>query len=206
MKKHHVAAVVILTIGLVVGANATIFTALNAILLRNLPVAQPDRLFRIAAVTPRGETREDVSYGDFVAMRDAYPSIAAFSGTRGTLGIEFVSDDFFRVIGAQLARGAPGVVISRDLEQRMFGGNALGPTPRRVMREIVFETLPLAIPAAIVAYVIATLGSRLYLARIPMQSRPPLDLAPDARVALFTLLLSVAAVFCAALVAAFYAR
>src|SRR5436190_1168884 len=344
MKKHHVAAVVILTIGLVVGANATIFTALNAILLRNLPVAQPDRLFRIAAVTPRGETREDVSYGDFVAMRDAYPSIAAFSGTRGTLGIEFVSDDFFRVIGAQLARGAPGVVISRDLEQRMFGGNALGrtleiegkretitgiaagafrgtnfaapvdvwlpldrsdanaavrvigrltngatlagvqetltralpdhkriariragaeramliqpgapraisialaialalmmmaalvaaasvlgvlfariavrrrdlairvalgATPRRVMREIVFETLPLAIPAAIVAYVIATLGSRLYLARIPMQSRPPLDLAPDARVALFTLLLSVAAVFCAALVAAFYAR
>jgi putative ABC transport system permease protein len=344
MKKHQVAAVVILTIGLVVGADATIFTALNAILLRDLPVAHPERLFRIAAVTPRGETREDFSYGDFVAMRDAYASIAAFSSTRADAGIEFVSDDFFPVIGARLARGTSGVVISSDLERRMFGGNALGrtieiqgrretitgiaagafrgtnfaapadvwlpldrrdanasvrvigrlannatlvsvqetltralpdhkriarvragaeramliqpgapraisialtialalmamaalvaaanvlgvffariavrrrdlairvalgATPRRVMREIVLEALPLSIPAAIVAYIVATLGSRVYLARIPMQSRPPLDLAPDARVALFTLLLSVAAVFCAALIAAFYAR
>lgn len=344
MRKHQVAAVVILTIGLVVGADATIFTALNAILIRDLPVAHPEQLFRIAAVTPRGETREDFSYGDFVAMRDAYPSIAAFSGTRGTVGIEFVSDDFFGVIGARLSRGTIGVVISSDLERRMFGGNALGrtielqgkretitgitagafrgtnfaapadvwmpldrrdvnasvrvigrltdgatlagvqemltralpdhkriarvragaeramliqpgapraisialtialalmamaalvaaanvlgilfariavrrrdlairvalgATPRRVMTEIVLEALPLSIPAAVVAYIVATLGSRVYLARIPMQSRPPLDLAPDARVAFFTLFLSAAAVFCAAMIAAFYAR
>ncbi len=328
-------AVIILTIGLVVGVDATIFSALNAILLKPLPVAQPEQLFRIAAVNPRGETREDVSHAEFVAMRDAYPSLAAFSSQRGT---EFVSENFFDVVGARLARGTTGLVISADLERRMFDGDALGrtieidgkrqtitgiaaapfrgtnfaapadiwlpldrsmtvrvigrltdgatlvgvqetlsrvlpdrqrvragaeramliqpgaprsitvattialalmalaalvaaaniigilfariavrrrdlairvalgATPGRVMRELVLETIPLAIPAAILAYFIAILGSRVYLARIPMQSRPPIDMSPDLRVALFAFALSIAAVFCASLIAALYAR
>jgi len=350
------ALVVILTIGLVVGADATIFTALNAVLLRALPVPEPERLVRVAAITPRGETREDVPYGDFVALRDAstQAALAAFSRTQITaidpvsrrvesIGAERVSDDFFDVLGAPLARGTRGVVISRALEQRMFGGDALGraiqihgrtetitgvaqepfrgtnlaaqsdlwlpldrdpsanvrligrlrdgatqlaaqetltralpdrrriarvrvgseramliqpgapravaialtiaialmtlaalvaaanvigvlfariamrrrdlairvalgATPRTLMREILLETMPLAIPAAIVAYVIATFGSRLYFARVPLQTRPPIDLAPDARVALFTFALSAAAVFCAAIAGALYAR
>jgi putative ABC transport system permease protein len=378
MKSKRVSLVVILTIGLVVGADATIFTALNAFLLRPLPVSEPSRLFRAAAVSPRGETREDFSYGDFVALRDAFPSLAAFSGTRATainpqsrriesVGTEMVSDRFFSILGAQLARGSEGVVISAGLERRMFGGDALGraieiqgkretitgvaagafrgtnfanptdvwlpldrapverwasahrtgagglkpaappledaarvrligrlpngatlaaaqetltralpdrrriarvragaeramliqpgapgavsaaaiiaitlmalaslvaaanvvgvlfarlatrrrdlairvalgATPRRVMREIVLETIPLAIPAAILAYIVATLGSRFYLAGIPMQSRPAIEVSPDARVALFTFALSAAAVFCAAMLAALYAR
>jgi hypothetical protein len=355
MKSRRVSLVVILTIGLVVGADATIFTALNAFLLRPLPVSEPSRLFRAAAVSPRGETREDFSYGDFAALRDAFPSLAAFSGTRATainpqsrrvesVGTELVSDRFFAILGAQLARGGEGVVVSADLERRMFGGDALGraieiqgkretitgvaagafrgtnfanptdvwlpldrrddaarvrligrlpngvtlaaaqetltgalpdrrriarvragaeramliqpgapgavsaasiiaitlmalaalvaaanvvgvlfarlatrrrdlairvalgATPRRVMREIVLETLPLAIPAAILAYIVATLGSRFYLAGIPMQSRPAIEVSPDARVALFTFALSAAAVFCAAMLAALYAR
>ncbi|HJQ41185.1 MAG TPA: FtsX-like permease family protein [Thermoanaerobaculia bacterium] len=327
--------VIILTIGLVVGADATIFSALNAILLKPLPVAQPEQLFRLAAVNSRGETREDVSYADFVALRDAYPSLAAFTSRGNT---ELVSDNFFDVLGAKLARGTTGVVISAELERRLFNGDALGrtieidgkretvtgiaaapfrgtnfaapadvwipldrstnvrvmgrlagdatlvsvqetlsrvlpdkqrvragaerpmliqpgaprtvtfaitiamtlmalaalvaaaniigilfariavrrrdlairvalgATPARVMRELVLETIPLAIPAAILAYVIAILGSRVYLARIPMQSRPPIDMTPDFRVALFAFAMSVAAVFCASLIAALYAR
>jgi len=355
MKSRRVSLVIILTIGLVVGADATIFTALNAFLLRPLPVSEPSRLFRAAAVSPRGETREDFSYGDFVALRDAFPSLAAFSGTRATaidpqsrrvesVGTEMVSDRFFSILGAQLARGSEGVVVSAGLERSMFGGDALGraieiqgkretitgiaagafrgtnfanptdvwlpldrrddaarvrligrlpngvtlaaaqetltralpdrrriarvragaeramliqpgapgavsaaviiaitlmalaalvaaanvvgvlfarlatrrrdlairvalgATPRRVMREIVLETIPLAIPAAILAYIVATLGSRVYLAGIPMQSRPAIEVSPDARVALFTFALSAAAVFCAAMLAALYAR
>jgi len=357
------ALVVILTIGLVVGVDATIFTALNAVLLRELPVPEPERLVRVAAITPRGETREDLPYGDFVALRDASTqvSLAAFSRTQVTavdpvtrrvesIGAERVSDDFFDVLGAPLARGTRGVVVSRELELRMFAGDApgraiqihgrtetitgvakepfrgtnlaapadlwlplervipsavegppnvriigrlrpgatvwtaaaslplskaaarpphsrwrigseramliqpgapravaialaiaialmtlaalvaaanvigvlfariamrrrdlairvaLGATPRTLMREILLETMPLAIPAALLAYAIAAIGSRFFFAGLPLQTRPPIDLAPDARVALFTLALSAAAVFCAALAGALYAR
>jgi predicted permease len=346
------AFIVVLTIGLVVGVDATIFTALNAVVLRDLPVPGADRLVRIAAVLPRGETREELPYADFVSLRDASERVqtAAFSSMRSSvtharetrsLGIETVSGNFFEVLGAPLGRGTSEVVISRELERLWFAGNALGrplvvqgrthtitgiagarfrgtnlaapadvwlplegtgnvrligrlgdgvslaeaqaaltaalpdrnriarvrvgseramlispeapravsvalsialglvalsalvaaanvvgilfarvamrrrdlgirvalgATPGTLMREIVAETMPLAIPSALVAWLVAAYGSRVYMARMPMHNRPAFDFSPDARVALFVTLLSAAAVFFAAVAAAIYAR
>ncbi len=42
------AAVVILTLGLGIGANAAIFGVINSLLLRPLPVADPHRLFSVS--------------------------------------------------------------------------------------------------------------------------------------------------------------
>ena len=47
--------VAILSLALGIGANTAIFTLVNALLLRNLPVSQPERLVQLVAVRPDGK-------------------------------------------------------------------------------------------------------------------------------------------------------
>ncbi|HKN76459.1 MAG TPA: hypothetical protein VJW94_14865, partial [Candidatus Acidoferrum sp.] len=44
--------VAILSLALGIGANTAIFTLINALLLRDLPVRNPERLVQLAAVRP----------------------------------------------------------------------------------------------------------------------------------------------------------
>jgi len=48
------AVVTVLTLALGIGANAAIFTVLNALVLRNLPVSHPDRLVEVAPIYRNG--------------------------------------------------------------------------------------------------------------------------------------------------------
>jgi predicted permease len=50
------AVVTVLTLALGIGANAAIFSVLNALVLRNLPVWRPDRLVEVAAIYRNGAT------------------------------------------------------------------------------------------------------------------------------------------------------
>jgi predicted permease len=52
LKSPGFAAVAILSLALGIGANTAIFTLINAVLLRDLPVQQPERLIRLRAVRP----------------------------------------------------------------------------------------------------------------------------------------------------------
>jgi len=47
--------VAILSLALGIGANTAIFTLINALLLRNLPVHQPERLVQLVAIRPDGK-------------------------------------------------------------------------------------------------------------------------------------------------------
>src|SRR5258708_23155243 len=47
--------VAILSLALGIGANTAIFTLINALLLRNLPVRQPERLVQLVAIRPDGK-------------------------------------------------------------------------------------------------------------------------------------------------------
>ncbi len=142
-----VAVVSVLALG--IGANTAIFTIVNAVLLRPLPVEEPDRLMRIFTRTPGGRLFE-LSPGKFYDwQRDAqsfegmamYPCCGlrelALSGTGAarTVSATAVTAGFFEIVRARPALGrvfrqeedTPGgkyvVVLSDRFWRTEFGGN-----------------------------------------------------------------------------------
>jgi putative ABC transport system permease protein len=77
----------IATIALGIGATASIFSVLHAVLLRPLPYPEPDRLVRIGELTPQGQefATSPPNLLDFRERSATLASIGAFTGTRLTL-------------------------------------------------------------------------------------------------------------------------
>lgn len=142
------AAVVVLTLGLAIGVNSTIFSVLNGVLLRPLDYADPDRLVvaweRNQAL---GQDRAQVSsatYLDWRSQTTTFESLAIwrFKGFTLQTGAEAerlttvdVSPRLFTVLGATPVLGrvftdeeeVPGaprtVVLSHAAWMRRFGGD-----------------------------------------------------------------------------------
>ncbi|MQA91995.1 MAG: FtsX-like permease family protein [Gemmatimonas sp.] len=105
-------AVVLVTLALGIGANSSIFSVVNAVLLRPLPFAEPDRLVMLYTGYPDDETRYPLSPPDFMSFHDdgrSFAGVAAASGGIATLTgnseprqveIAEVSDGFFEMMGA----------------------------------------------------------------------------------------------------------
>jgi predicted permease len=123
-KSPGFAALVVLALALGIGANATIFTLINQILLQPLPVRDPERLVVIEAPGPySGSTHSQsaaltpLSHAMFVGLRDrtevfagvlahcrATVHLASGSETESVEG-DLVSGSFFEVLGLQPAAG-----------------------------------------------------------------------------------------------------
>jgi predicted permease len=150
------ALIAMLTIALGVGANSAIFSVVNAVLLRPLPVESPDHLVEIYSQEGDEEpvTQSYLDYLDIRARDDLFSGVTAytldfFSVSLGPepevmLG-ESVSADYFQVLGVPPALGrafipgeddAPGApavtVISHAFWQRRFASDpeVLGQTFR----------------------------------------------------------------------------
>src|SRR5687767_15309926 len=83
-KKPLFAAVAVLTLALGIGANAAIFTVVNAVLLRPLPYPQPDRLMMLWTYNPRQGFDKDVgTYPNFQDWKRASGSFDRMSGFFG---------------------------------------------------------------------------------------------------------------------------
>jgi macrolide transport system ATP-binding/permease protein len=143
--------VVVLSLSIGIGANTALFSVLNAVLLKSLPVAHPEELYALSNPLSRSSVKNIFSYPMFERMRNvtgqngmaAMSRIAdtrvAFDGDRETApgAVQLVSGEFFalaglapalgRLIGPDDNRtggGQPVAVISHDLWQRRFGGSA----------------------------------------------------------------------------------
>jgi putative ABC transport system permease protein len=145
-----VTAVAVLSLALGIGANTAIFSLVNSLILRTLPVADPQRLVILSGPRNSG-VRPAFSYATFDQIRrhgPAFDGALAYSNCCGqaTLMIRgesqpvdrfFVSGDFFGTLGVSplIGRlltpaddvpgggpGGPAAVISYKLWQERFGG------------------------------------------------------------------------------------
>jgi macrolide transport system ATP-binding/permease protein len=148
------AAVISLALG--IGPNTIIFSLVNALLLRPLPVDQPDRLARVFRVDEHSPYHS-LSYPDYLDYRDrqqTFTGLTACQRIMMSLSIDgqptavlgaVVSANFFPLLGVQASLGRtftpeedqgagrnPVAVISYNLWQRRFSADPamLGKTLR----------------------------------------------------------------------------
>jgi putative ABC transport system permease protein len=149
LKNPGFTLIVLLTLALGIGANTAVFSAVNAVMLRQLPFANPDRLVRLNESNPeRGWPTFSVSQPNFLdwrARNQTFEALAATIGENFNLNaggeIEVVQGasvtaDFLPVLGVTPALGRnflpeedrPGgntrvALVTHGFWQRRFGGD-----------------------------------------------------------------------------------
>lgn len=136
------AAGVVAVLALAIGANTAMFALVHAILIRPLPLADPDRLLTFTIVRP-GTDRQPLSLPDLDDFKrssrtlDGLVSMFGWSanltgrGDAERLTAMRVSADYFDLTGTQVQLGRPlapdderrpSALISHGIWQRRFGG------------------------------------------------------------------------------------
>ena len=167
---------VVLTLALGIGANTTVFTVINTLILNPLPVADPSGLAAISG----GETKNNSKSGaptpmsyadlkDYQARNEVFHSLAGYTSPRGitwqagtaSQGMfgELVTGDYFSTLGLRAAKGrffspeedsAPGAhavaVINYGTWQARFGGAADIVGKTLRLNNIVFTVIGVAPP------------------------------------------------------------
>jgi predicted permease len=159
-------AVVILTLALGIGANTAIFSVVNAVLLKSLPVQKPEELVVVKYSDPQsGRLNEDFSYPMYQAIRDkntCFAGVLARSGLDLNVGYggqseqlygELVSGNYFTALGVRpwLGRlfaddddrvpgGHPVAVLGYGYWQRRFGSD-----PSIVGKQIILNAKPMTV-------------------------------------------------------------
>ena len=143
------AAAAIASLALGIGLNVALFSIVNAVLLRDTPVADPERLVEIYSGLSKDYPQLTTSYPDLLAIRRGASALAGVAGNAYVRGIvspggrpslatgEAVTDNYFDVLGIHPALGrgfrpdesiAPGasavIVLSHGFWQRNLGSRA----------------------------------------------------------------------------------
>lgn len=142
-------AVAVLTLALGIGANAAIFSVLDAVVLKPLPYPQADRLALIwTDFKAAGQARVPFSGPDMADLKQrsrvfrdvggTWVGSIAFTGSAEPeqIKVGFVTDNFLSILGAHPAEGrlfvpldnvkgaAPTIILSDGLWRRRFGAGS----------------------------------------------------------------------------------
>jgi len=157
-KRPAFVAVAVITLALGIGANTAIFSLVNAVLLRSIPVERPNEIVSVA-VRGKDDTMQAFSHPNYIDYRDrnqvlsgllvyrfAPLSLSRSGNNERVWGYE-VSGNYFDVLGVKAMRGrtflpeedrtklsSPVIVVSYDAWQRRFGGD-----PELVGKEVLLN-------------------------------------------------------------------
>lgn len=147
LRRPGFSVIAIATLAIGIGASTTIFTVVNAALLRGLPYRQPDRLYHLWERTPKQDfSKREFSYPDYqdYQQNNVFDGLAGYTGGRAILSgsgepesipAPRVTANFFSVLGVdpiigrtfQPGEDTPGTpkvtVLTYGLWQRRFGGD-----------------------------------------------------------------------------------
>jgi macrolide transport system ATP-binding/permease protein len=148
LKKPGFALIAVLTLGLGVGANTAIFSLLNTVLLRPLPIASPETVVSLNSGTQGKPFYPAISYADYKEIRDRDRELAglaaygitplgmSYEGRNDRVWGYYVSGNYFSLLGVGAMRGrvitpaddaSPGahavVMLSYSCWRRRFGGD-----------------------------------------------------------------------------------
>ena len=139
-RSPSLAATVLLSLALGIGANIAVFGIIDALFFGSLPVKHPERLVAVDASNLAGENL-DLTYADYLRLSstNVFTDVAACSdisipsvrthrsGAEISVSGELVSPNYFSVLGLAIERGQTlsvtqdtGVVVSTRLWNRLF--------------------------------------------------------------------------------------
>ena len=153
VKSPGFSAVAILSLALGIGANTAIFSLINAVLLRPLPVSEPERIMAVSTTDQRNPGNLPLSHLNFKDLRSqnaAFSDLAGFTFNQVNystgreseqIPVQVVTANYFPLLGVQPAMGraflpeeetaaAPVTVISDGFWERSLGSdpNIVGKT------------------------------------------------------------------------------
>jgi len=159
------AAVTVLTLAFGIGANTAIFSLLDALLLRNLPVWRPDRLAQVAAIYRNGATvpisfpafqqlqQNQRVFSDLFGWRPSIKRNVEVDGEPSPTSVRGVTGNYYGTLGARPlvgrliapedaanSPGTPVAVIGYEFWNGRFGRN-----PAVIGKTIRVENTPFTI-------------------------------------------------------------
>jgi hypothetical protein len=152
VKRKGFAAIAVVTLALGIGANTAIFTLVNAVMLKSLPVSHPEQLVLFSDTTGEGTSFEDsprvgewnrFNYASYLYFRDhnqSFQDIAALRSGESRLSVRRAETQ-----GAAATR-ASGHLVSGNY----FSVFGVGPLRGRLLTPE--DDKPNAPPAAVMSY------------------------------------------------------
>jgi predicted permease len=186
----------VLSLALGIGANTAIFSLLDQLVLRMLPVKDPERMVMIWSIGPhmgnnRGsraqsypmyqEYQKQAKFFSHVMARFLTETSIAFNGQTERVQAELVSGNYFQTLGVRAAagrvfspeeddrnyKGHPVVVLSHDYWVSRFGGK------REVIgQKMTVNNYPMTIVGVSAAGFTGLDPSRSPQIRVPIQMKP----------------------------------
>ena len=159
-------AVAVLTLALGIGANTAIFSMVNSLLLRSLPVKDPEQITVLAMQLKKGELQTSFSYPEFEDLQaqstSVFSNVIAMSinaggvtlnGKTEPIVIEYISGNFFTSLGVRPLLGrfilpsegsitapSPAIVLGYSFWQTRFGGD-----PSIVGKSVLYNGHPVSV-------------------------------------------------------------
>jgi predicted permease len=190
------ALVAVASLALGIGANTAIFTLIDQLMLRLLPVSQPEQLVMIWSTGPhignnRGARAASYPmYQDFQRQAQAFSSVfcrfgtavsLSFNGQTERVNAELVSGNYFQALGV---RPALGRVFSPEEDDRVYKGHPVAvlsheywvsrfvADPSVIGQKLLVDNYPMTIVGVSAAGFTGLDPARSPQIRVPIQMKP----------------------------------